>query len=926
MQQGGGIGMFGQGPASGHGRGGGLGMNQMQMGNRGGYGGGRGNNMGNRGRGAPMGMNRGGGRGRGGGSYNNMGGGRGGGMGPNNSFRGHGSNRGFGNRDNRRGGSFNAGGSQGFSHGYQQQQQQQQHHHHHNHHQQNFNNNSSRGRGFSHSSRGGRHDQGPAHVPRDSASAVSASFSSGKKDESKRTLTEFKIVGIEIPELSWSWEPHKSADGSPVKTSATVNAEADVGGHDTVAATTAPAAGESAVKSETTTLLPPSPPSWLQIYFHTPVSDDDSHPISAQTSFSHASNSSFRKGKRKKLEDDDDADAEDGRRPPPPPPGMGAENGGTGAAPSAEYESADVVAGRDSVAPSVTETVSEGDWLMAAIGGDDGDGEQGDSSHAEHVEGYHDHDTDVEGEYGHGYDDSQGQGHDEYHMGDDENAQGFIHEQQSQDTSTAAEQGKMSIDAGVPDGAKGPEQPPIASASDAAMADAPHLGNDAAAGSTVNADHAVGSEIPQDANSHAPPEPSTSDPAPAPAVVPSVSPPMNGAADSSHDGGMQAPVEHATQETGAAVLAADAIDSNVAGSSAAENADEATDTLEPTQPADDYSQYVHDAFREASISSASHIAAPGTYSELSTSQTIGKAGKVASANRLSVTYAAGSRRIVIDADIVDKLKVTRADGRIEVHINMSQDETGAYKGILLEVYSDETTSYVPLETSESLEVDPAFPTLTKLTLPTQITMIARLDRERPLPEPRWVKSGDIQEFLRSMHGRMFWVAGDAASDGWEKKIEVADPDPAPTIWTILEAWAQNSSVGQSTERQRFLRTHMTETDNILEILLRLVRGERSGPAYPSPAPGLGSANIAAPLLSALSPGAAHGAQQTHVSLAVLAIFRIAVEFAKRAAGDAGRDEVVERVGEVIRALPSHLLYKSLDGIFKEWKVEKKGGR
>jgi hypothetical protein len=35
---------------------------------------------------------------------------------------------------------------------------------------------------------------------------------------------------------------------------------------------------------------------------------------------------------------------------------------------------------------------------------------------------------------------------------------------------------------------------------------------------------------------------------------------------------------------------------------------------------------------------------------------------------------------------------------------------------------------------------------------------------------------DIQEWLKSMFGRMFWVAGDAA-EGWEKKILVIDPDP-----------------------------------------------------------------------------------------------------------------------------------------------------
>lgn len=126
------------------------------------------------------------------------------------------------------------------------------------------------------------------------------------------------------------------------------------------------------------------------------------------------------------------------------------------------------------------------------------------------------------------------------------------------------------------------------------------------------------------------------------------------------------------------------------------------------------------------------------------------------------------------------------------------------------------------------------------------------------------------------------------------------------------------------ERQRFLRTHMTETDNILEILLRLVRGERA--SYSQPTPVISAPSVSGPLLSALSQGSAHGAQQTHVSLAVLAIFRLAVEFAKKAVGDGGKGEVEERVGEIIRCLPSHLVYKSLDGIFKEWRVEKKGGR
>jgi 20S proteasome subunit alpha 6 len=51
-----------------------------------------------------------------------------------------------------------------------------------------------------------------------------------------------------------------------------------------------------------------------------------------------------------------------------------------------------------------------------------------------------------------------------------------------------------------------------------------------------------------------------------------------------------------------------------------------------------------------------------------------------------------------------------------------------------------------------------------------------------------------------------------------------------------------------------------------------------------------------------------------------------IEYALKALEEKGRAEAEGRLGEIIRCLPSHLLYKSLDGIFKEWKVEKKSGR
>lgn len=113
----------------------------------------------------------------------------------------------------------------------------------------------------------------------------------------------------------------------------------------------------------------PTPPSRIRIYFHTPVTADDAKPITPQSSFSlgQSSDPVLRKGKRKKLEDDD-GDLEDGRGPPPPPPGIAV------VTPSVDHDGSESLVGRDSVAPSVAETASEADWLMAAIGEDEGEG------------------------------------------------------------------------------------------------------------------------------------------------------------------------------------------------------------------------------------------------------------------------------------------------------------------------------------------------------------------------------------------------------------------------------------------------------------------------------------------------------------------------------------------------------------------------
>jgi 20S proteasome subunit alpha 6 len=189
----------------------------------------------------------------------------------------------------------------------------------------------------------------------------------------------------------------------------------------------------------------------------------------------------------------------------------------------------------------------------------------------------------------------------------------------------------------------------------------------------------------------------------------------------------------------------------------------------------------------------------GVKVESSNATTTTKA-RVPSANRISISYAGGNRRLVIDAEVVQSMKVLRQAGMIEVVMDVTKFNENELKGILVrlsplfryvlqaqliaphfqfEVLSDTTKSYTALPAlldSSNSNSDVTLPPFWKLVLPATVTLLLYLDTERPLSEPKWAKTGDVQEWLRSMFGRMFWVAGEAA-EGWEKKIHVVDPDP-----------------------------------------------------------------------------------------------------------------------------------------------------
>lgn len=314
-----------------------------------------------------MGGNRGGSGSRGRGGFGGGGGaGRAGGQ--SGSLRGHNSQRNFGGKDfhNRRGGGSFASGGGNYQNNFRNRNQ--------------------------HANRSARQD-GTAANPKDGAAS---SFGSIGK-ENRRTLTDFKIIGLKIPEIEWTWgaqpdigldvkDPTDTVSTTAVKKEVTddqkslgvVSSASEIAnlGEDTkhrtevsISANTVDTetATDKKAPASSTSLLDSNqnspPPSRMRIYFHTPVTADDSRPIPHSSNFygeTSVSSSDVRKGKRKKLEDDD-GDIEEGRVAPPPPPQMGSGFVNSGTTANDDRSS---VAG--SVAPSVPETGSE-DWLMAAI-------------------------------------------------------------------------------------------------------------------------------------------------------------------------------------------------------------------------------------------------------------------------------------------------------------------------------------------------------------------------------------------------------------------------------------------------------------------------------------------------------------------------------------------------------------------------------
>ncbi len=108
----------------------------------------------------------------------------------------------------------------------------------------------------------------------------------------------------------------------------------------------------------------------------------------------------------------------------------------------------------------------------------------------------------------------------------------------------------------------------------------------------------------------------------------------------------------------------------------------------------------------------------------------------------------------------------------------------------MDVWDEESQSFqsVAIPAPSNGRDAPSDPALPPLHGETNVTFHVFLDLENPLSVPRWVKTGDVDDWLQTIFGappvnlKVLGAKQEESVDatptrGWEGKISVMDPDP-----------------------------------------------------------------------------------------------------------------------------------------------------
>ena len=507
-----------------------------------------------------------------------------------------------------------------------------------------------RGSGYQHIN----HSRDGGVVRFNAPSTLAEKERSGKREEARQTLTDFRIVGLEIESLEWRWgtsilsqSVDESKAAEPVKSDTeTVGGDSQLGLTDGVEeiefgsaikeGTSASATPEVSVvppKVESTPQTPsgelpkdsrspgpssPSPPR-IRIYFNTPASLDDPQPKTVNGVLNVSAN----RAKRKLPEEEEE---EGRRRRTKLNPTSEAEE----VTLDSQSKAGDMEKDRESVAPSVdmsaTASVSgrtedEGDWLMEAIGRDaeaTEDGQQEESINQPAGE------VDVEVE-----DDLDAEFADANHVKED---LGLLNDTDSTPLVITTGLADTGNEDPILNSKHGEEENPATGAiSVEPFEDLPATQLPGTVGDRLlpRSDIILDSPVKSAGNDpHIDPDPGP-DPEP--------------------------PASPASQSTSQQSLSQTLHSSGGSFTSLASPHSQAT-TLAVTSKN------------------------PGLINETVSSQ-----HRLPSANRVSISYASGARRLLIDAQVVETLKIWRGQGRIEILLCLQRQSDMTLKGLLVSI-------------------------------------------------------------------------------------------------------------------------------------------------------------------------------------------------------------------------------------------------
>lgn len=253
-----------------------------------------------------------------------------------------------------------------------------------------------------------------------------------------------------------------------------------------------------------------------------------------------------------------------------------------------------------------------------------------------------------------------------------------------------------------------------------------------------------------------------------------------------------------------------------------------------------------------------------------------------------------------------------------------------------------SASKASLADSESTTMPPLFRIAAETEMTTVVVSLDKSSQQHA--EAKWLKTGDVEEWLAALPGFSGAASADSGSamhpstssammlaSPWHGKISVADPDPPPTMQDVFADWSSKSFMGSGKDRRRFIREYLATSRGQVEILCRLVRGERASAVSLkefATLPGSSKAKRDKPNpLGEAAKKTAFASHQTHLSLAVLALYGLAEDFAQKsgtkaeeesgstsAAPEPWSKDFDENINDILISMPQNLVFRALDGM------------